>query len=93
MSARARVADPQNVLLRVIAGEMGRHITDLPASLLRQVQIALVEAYNRGAYDAHERSTVSPPDADCAGPDEAEAEVVFDLSLPSTAPPPPRRRP
>jgi len=66
VSARQRIADPQNILLRAVATECGCHVRDLSASLMRQVQIALVEAYNRGGYDAHERSTVSPPDADAA---------------------------
>ena len=63
LPVKRRIADPQNMLLRAIAPEMGKRIADLRPAVLHQVQVALVEAYRRGAQDAHDRSTLKPPDA------------------------------
>lgn len=83
MTPKKRIVDPQNILLRVIAAEAGCSIAELRPSTLHQVQVALVECYRRGLLDAHERSTVRPPDAD-AGP---EAPLPSWATSPTTPPP------
>jgi hypothetical protein len=71
-STRARIADQVDAALRATAAELGRHPSQRLLVTLRQI---CLECYRRGAYDTHERDTVSPP--------------TDDPRDPATKPPPP----